>query len=278
MYFIAGTGHCGTKWLSKTLTHPEFNSHCFHEFRNSYLGIDWIKGISLYTNDGFDPFGSYFSYMNSLSSSGKLVGDSNSWSMEIFYDNEKVEKLSEKTEIERIIFLIRDGIKTANSNIMHNRKTGGATIMLNRVPGERMKYIKTLDSWEEKKGIDLEINRSIDSQLREINVLIHWAENYSEESILKSRKIFNDRFEIHRLEDLTSSTDYLDSFLKKFGIQKSDDQIKKLQNNDVNRKIKNQNLDSILSGWDRELKDRFLEICSDTMKFHEYNTTPLTGE
>mgnify|MGYP003956802265 CR=1 FL=1 len=56
MFFIVGSGHCGTRWLSTILHQPQKKIACFHEFRNEACGYDWIKGITVRQEQGLKGF------------------------------------------------------------------------------------------------------------------------------------------------------------------------------------------------------------------------------
>jgi hypothetical protein len=279
MFFVAGAGHCGTKWLSRVLTDPDQQIRCFHEYRNSFYKINWIKGIAEWNTNGFDGFNEYFKFMNHGESLGWKMGDSNSWTMELFADASRIAALETKVPLDNLIYLVRDGVLTLNSSIMHNRQTGGTNNLLRQVPSELTNYENLILKWQKDHNRELPVNLRRPytpetlGKMREVVALIQWGEFHSQKNISAVEKLLGDRFVLARLEDLTTDVESLRAILSRFGVTKTDDEIRALQKNDVNRKIKNRNMDTILDGWDPELKSNFLTICSDTMKLHGYNET-----
>jgi|19_taG_2_1085344.scaffolds.fasta_scaffold00724_6 hypothetical protein len=272
MFFIAGSGHCGTKWLSTVLTDQNSKVVCFHEGRHNLTGITWEKAIEIQKATGFDGFGDYFNKVLSLQNNqGMKVGDSNSWSMETLCNEQKSQKLTKNISIDKVLFLIRNGIRTINSVIELNKRIKGHTRLMNSQPAVKKQWEDCVISWQEKNNISLEIDRRNDDWIATLPHLIYWAEGYSKSKLDVAKSIYGADFSIYRLEDLTTDIEFLGNLLQKFGISKNSEEIKKLQQRDVNRKVKNQDLDYIIKNWNNDLKNNFKKICGDTMEYHGYD-------
>ena len=85
-----------------------------------------------------------------------------------------------------------------------------------------------------------------------------------------ARNNLGDRLSVWSLEDLTTQVSSMKQLYEKFGIEKTDKEILKLQKTDINRKVKNRKVDSIVEAWPPELKKTFILICGETMMYHGY--------
>lgn len=102
---IAGSGHCGTMWLSRVLDSLP-GQEWWHEGRHGITGVPWSIA------DAYPPDGELFSgywwfvrrRMNELEELGgsNVLGDANSWPPELLPAVNKV------MPIERVIYLTRD--------------------------------------------------------------------------------------------------------------------------------------------------------------------------
>lgn len=94
---IAGSGHCGTMWLSKVLDSvPGLNWH--HEYRTTATGWPWwVADLHPPHAAGFAP---YWDYAREMAASH--FGDSNSW------PPESLPAVNDILHIDRVIYLTRD--------------------------------------------------------------------------------------------------------------------------------------------------------------------------
>ena len=81
---------------------------------NGFYKLNWINGIEKWNTEGFSYFSSYFKFFEKLEGEGYIIGDSNSWIIEAFFDFQKISKF---VNVDCIFLLVRNGIKTVNSNI-----------------------------------------------------------------------------------------------------------------------------------------------------------------
>lgn len=100
---IAGSGHCGTKWLATVLNSvPGATWH--HEMRTEITRLPWYV-LDLYEPDDAI-FSSYWTFIRQQPGSG---GDANSWPPEL------LPAVNEVVPIRRIIYLTRDKDKQLHS-------------------------------------------------------------------------------------------------------------------------------------------------------------------
>ena len=114
MFFIVGTGHCGTKWLSSVLDSPENRVKCVHEYRNTFYNIDWISGIRKQELEGLQGFREYFENFIALKKDGWKTGDSNSFPLSVLIEENNLDFLKNKVGVSHIHLLVRNGIRTIN--------------------------------------------------------------------------------------------------------------------------------------------------------------------
>lgn len=307
LFFIVGSGHCGTKWLATTLNSPEHQVKCVHEFRNEYSNINWMMGNERLREQGLYGFKEYFEYFKDLNDIGWDAGDSNSFSMDFFMQEDSVKFLKSQMNINYIHVLIRNGIRTVNSKIQHslsNNPTEFLTLNaqtswfeeslynLNKVcllhDLNRNDFISDEQIQKSRKNIKLLHHSILSGQklpqdylvnivedlspFHKVNTLVRWGYGlYNSKNLNKLQEIWGDKLLVWRLEDLTENTESLHKILSLHNISYTEDQILKLQKKDVNKKIATKDIPTMLQSWSKRDMELFKILCEDTMKFHKYD-------
>ena len=307
MFFIVGTGHCGTKWLSSVLDSPENRVKCVHEYRNTFYNIDWISGIRKQELEGLQGFREYFENFIALKKDGWKTGDSNSFPLSVLIEENNLDFLKNKVGVSHIHLLVRNGIRTINSIIVHNLQNNPldflrVTAHTNAVEQqislitrtctdlnlERENFLSDTnlksvrDSVERLRhvvhhGLQMtheETNEIVQvlSPLKKLSKIIAWGQGtYNLKNINKAHKAWGDNLFVWRLEDLTQDKTSIENILNLHDIKYSDDKIRKMQKNDVNKKIKTKDIHTMLQGWGTQELKWFKIFCEDTMKYHNYD-------
>ena len=284
MFFVVGTGHCGTQWMSHVLTDSPTQLKCFHEYRNGYYKINWKEGIRRHQTNGVSAFKEYFAFMDHHRALGWQMGDSNSWGADNFVSSKKLQDMEGLVEVEKVLYLIRDGVLTVNSKVSHQMKHASLQQLVQTAPGEFEKRKRSVLRWEEQKGIKLPVNAE-DLSLKDPQALnyltaiipmIQWDKTYSEQSLAAAQQNLGDRLSVWSLEKLTTQVSVMQELYELFEANKPEKEIKKLQKTDINQKIKNRKLETISDSWSSELKRLFVLICEETMLYHGYQESLAT--
>jgi hypothetical protein len=124
-FLIAGVGHCGTQWLASFLNRPDEGMVCRHEqkFRVTpwlkAMPYAWFPAIQYEIEHGVDErYDAYIEYIKEAQQNVAVVGDSHAWEPFI------IPKLQERLSIDRIIFMVRNGVQNVHSLYYHNSQFG----------------------------------------------------------------------------------------------------------------------------------------------------------
>lgn len=97
---IAGSGHCGTMWLSRVLGSSPGQSWR-HEMRSAVTGLPWYELDLCAPNDPV--FDRYWDHQQEgLIGFNDIIGDSNSWTPHL------LPNVNEVIPVDRVIYLTRD--------------------------------------------------------------------------------------------------------------------------------------------------------------------------
>ncbi len=250
---IAGTGHCGTKWLAYCLNRPFDNMVFFHELKMTILNKEWLEIAPYQFEKGItEVFNPYFNLISLLMRRFKIVGDSNSW--ELCF----IPEVHKKMKINYIIYLVRNGIQCVHSQYYINKEFPRSHWLYETFI---KKYYKMLQSSKDDWNTYDEW----------ACWCFYWKINKYMPQWLKEH--LNVEVFIYRFEDLLKDTKKLKSLFLKINsnISISENELKSLQLIDINRKIKGHREPEFLwKKWTQYQRDVFLKICGETMEYYNY--------
>ena len=120
-FLIAGVGHCGTQWLASFLERPDEGIVCWHEQKFRVvpylkdLPSGWMAGLEYELSHGVDSqYDDYIEYIKAVQQDVAIVGDSHSWEPCV------IPNLAARLPVDRIVFLVRNGIQNVHSLYYHN--------------------------------------------------------------------------------------------------------------------------------------------------------------
>jgi len=279
-YLIAGTGHCGTKWLAEALDQPNAGIVCAHEGKvpkpvnwrshlkkigplaklwsryrgkfRSFQGTNpWLEYQEYEMKNGIGPkYDLYFQDIASNLKKYNAVGDSHSWPPHF------IPEVNERVHVDRVVYLVRNGVQTVNSLANANSD----------LPEDHSTYRYLFPIYEQLFGGSC-------SSVWEY-WCYWWSINLHAPSWL-SEKLPATTVEILRLEDLTSHTSELEQLIESLspgGVRKVHD-LEQFRSKDLNRKSSGDRDPQVVwDQWTLEKREVFARICGPAMVHFGYWT------
>lgn len=256
-YLIAGTGHCGTKWLAHVLNRPSEGMVCFHEQKvKIFDGINYRAILQYEDLHGIGSmFQPYFSFLYNQHREYEIVGDSNSWAMR------NIPAFDRVWPVDIVVLLIRNGIQCVHS--MHNTD----------LYWDKSNWIYTHFLRQYWELLDQPLFEDWDTLSPWEYWCFNWSLNLRMALYLKEH-LGEDRVIVCRLEDLTHDAQCLENLLRRINprLDINKREIHTLQQTDVNRKIKGDRDPIVLwNQWPPNFQAVFRNVCQDAMSFYEYS-------
>lgn len=206
---IAGSGHCGTKWLATVLDQRP-TSKWLHHYRGAVTGLSWENLDGLLPDN--DIFKTYWNNIRGLLNDVDL-GDSNSWPPYLLPEVNSVEPIS------RVIYLTRNGVQQLNS-----LATESPSLSSDPLPPPALTKLRRLyDIWPDKV-------KAFDEMTRWERLCLTVAANDWMPPWLRENGLY---VEAYSLGDLTSDW----RVLHELAPELSEDEIAHWQGQDINRKV-----------------------------------------
>lgn len=228
---IAGSGHCGTKWLATVLNErPE--EVWYHELRSQITKLSWDQLDLYYPNDPI--FGRYWAFITKQRLS---VGDANSWPPHI------LPHVNSIYHIDLVYYLVRNEIQQLYSLMNYS-----PVINLPDWSGVLYKKLERLYQLYPNP------NKSFDEMSRFEKLCLMVAANHFMPDYLRARNL-----EVIKLslDELVSDPLSVKRLVPEFSLG----QIEKLQNTDINNKGDGHlSPEEIWDNWPEDYKLSFLEM------------------
>lgn len=250
---VVGIGHCGTKWISQALDHPDEGIKFYHENKLAVTGLGWKETLSHELDELDERFDSYWDWINTERVQYEVVGDSNSWHPFV------VPKVASKTKIDHVIYLVRNGIQNVHSAFYHNID----------IPGDDWLYTRFFKFYREFRP---RVNLNVNTYTPFIQWCFVWRANQFMPQWLAER-IGKEKVMVCRFEDLLEDCGLLQRLLTKLN-PSSNIEVDKLmlaQKTDVNRKIEGDRApENLWAKWSYEQREIFEKICGHAMSHYRY--------
>jgi hypothetical protein len=251
-YLVAGMGHCGTQWLAAFLDRPDEGMVCTHEqkFRiqpYSQLKDPWMTALKYERANGLDKRADrYVAYIKERQQQIAMVGDSHAWEPFI------IPQLSERVRVDRIVFMVRNGVQNVHSMYYHNAH------LIKRGTWFYTDYLRSFAD-----SIDL-------GELDDFGLwCAWWGANAASARMLESVA----PLQTVRLEDLTSEPEALIGLTKSLqGLARPTiEEAAEHASADLNRKIDGRrDPDFLWATWTDHQRATFMRVCGATMAHFGY--------
>jgi hypothetical protein len=246
---VTGIGHAATKWLAMVLDQPRQGIRFEHEPLMKLVKPDWTRARIAELESDSNYFAKYWSYVKAQLDQFRIYGDSMSWEPTGFL------MVNEQVEINRVIFLVRNGISQLHS-------IWNVSLLDQSHPNDWLYDIYLKRYWElaERPAPHWE-NWSHWQRL-----CLWWNTNAFMPKIV-NEWLPSAKVEIQKMEALTGDLHALQIFCRSFGLSLGKETLRKLQGQDVNRKIKGNRLGRYLwQQWSEQQRADFRQICGPGMK------------
>lgn len=258
---ITGIGHCGTKWLSTVLNRPHQGVICYHELSHLTTIPQWQARQPFVRQKGVgkNAIPRYWKQISADMNKYKFVCDSMSWCS---LESVKVGAIG---NADKIIYLVRDSIQqlysVANNSIWKN------------VPDEHFLYQGFLKAYWEIAGKPYKPW----GKWNRWEKLCLWCATNEFMPGWMEKNFWGD-IEVYCLEDLITDVNLLSRVTKSYGLEFDKPTLRKLQGNDVNRKVQGDRRPATLwARWTPEQRKAFREICGKGMAKYGYSQDVLSG-
>lgn len=251
---IAAIGHCGTKWLAEIFNSlPDVLFH--HEFRCEVTNWRWYECFRHELEYGViaDEFNGYWGQIEWELSKHDVVGDSNTWTPYIVPQVHR-----EAMPVQRIFYLVRDGVMTLHSARHHSWAW-------RRAPEDSWYFDVFLKRYWDLMGCP---DPQWENRTRWEKLCTLWALNWRAYHWLKD-ELPDVSVTLHRLEDLTTDAGALRTLIEELSPKTdiSDGELRELQQHIVNRKErKRRTAEERWASWTPTEQEAFRVICSEGMQ------------
>lgn len=236
---IAGSGHCGTKWLA-TVLNEQKHMTCYHELRQAMVKMAWPAAAK--HPPASDIYQDYYRKLMRELAVGE-VGDANSWAPF------ELPLLHQRVLIQQVIYLVRNGIQQLHSLMTQSavwKKSKLTDYAYNNwlrqfwhISG---KPFKPYEEWTRFERLCLLVRANADAP--------EWLNAH------------NLPVKVVRLEDLTTDVERLSALVKLPEIE-----LEEWQALDINRKVEgNRHPNWLWQKWSRSKKEDFTRICGPAME------------
>jgi len=255
--YIIGLGaHSGSKWLASTLHNPELGICFYHERRGLWTGVTGTRDQILDGSADFSipPLNGYVDSVHELLETYEVVGDFSPWPPYAF------PSMNEVLPIDKVIVILRHGIRYLYSCTSHSawrlrdhdhwgidkhlRKLWEITGSEGKPWDRRTLWEKKCAMWPASLGI------------------VEWLRSEGFTVVAE------------RLEDLVSDTAILSNMISEVSssLNFSDDELRVIQENDINRKVPgDRRVATLWDRWTEAQQATFIEICGDGMEKYGYD-------
>ncbi len=254
-FLVAGTGHCGTKWLAQALNHPQQGIECFHEEKLNWITQNWQECLEYEAAYGVAGlYRTYFAFIHQELQRYAAVGDSHSWEVN------RIPEVNAWQPIDRLILLVRNGIQTVNSLYYWTRGVSPDDVLYT----DQLRWYWTL----------------IGSPGGDWNQYTPWARwcwrwraNQATGQWLEQQLQGQTSLRVVRLEDMVADVEALADLITWLHPDATPDlaELRRLQVIDVNRKMRgDRSPEAIWDTWSAEQRAVFAEICGPAMDHYGY--------
>lgn len=242
--FVIGTsiGHCGTRWLATLLHRPEEGVVFWHEKLQKMFGT-WKRPSRLERRLGlghgaFDP---YFTGVARQLKDHRVVGDIGSWQAR------SIPAAAQRIEIDRIIYLVRNGIPQIQSRSHSYRKQGLFDVFARLQWQDFGKPF--FDDWSQMTSWQ--------------KWCLEWWASIENISWLKDAMPHVPQ-QVYRFEDLVGDVEVLADLVQSMGLPRR--KLRKWQRRDINRHLKgDRSPRAIWRKWSAEQREVFQAFCGGNM-------------
>lgn len=251
---VTGIGHCGTKWLSTVLNHPDQGTICYHELSHTTSVREWERRQAFLHRQGVgrSSIPRYWSRIEKDLLQYTHVCDSMSWCPV------EAGKIAQAMDATRVIYLVRNGIQQLHSVAQKS--------IWKQVGDDHFLYGPFLKRYWELAG---KPHQPWSRWSRWEKLCLWWGINDFMPKWIGDH--FDGDVDVYRLEDLTTDVPLLSGLLKSYGLEATDQQIKAYQKHDVNRKVQgDRRPETLWKAWTGGEREAFKRICGEGMARYHY--------
>jgi hypothetical protein len=227
---------------------------CYHQIKYEKTRFNWYTALQQELGIGIDhSYDTYWQFIEERLQANRVVGDSNSWTPCVIPEVDSI------FEVDRIIYLVRNGIQNVHSAYYHNARISRSDWLYTHFFRH---YWELLDcpggDWDEYTDwarwcLYWQINQTMPTWL---------ADQLGDEKVL-----------VLRFEDLLDDVDVLLNLLDQIdmGIKPARTELETLQETDINRKVQGERSPRVLwAKWTDEQREVFTRVCGTGMAHYGY--------